>query len=138
MQVNENRLDIILQNFVETFDDCGLNRAAFSYNLTKFPLTSAARCGSPRAEFAQEYYYTNFSLHFCANCQLDFLPKRWYNEYNKRKEVDIMKTFSGEWFAEQGLPMIVECTCCRMTMALPTAFIDDDSYIYCSTCANES
>jgi hypothetical protein len=59
--------------------------------LTKFPLTPAARCGPPRAAFAQEYYYTNFSLHFCANCQLDFLPKRWYNEYNKRKEVDTMK-----------------------------------------------
>lgn len=60
-------------------------------NLTKFPLIPAARCGPPRAEFAQGYYYTNFSLHFCANCQLDFLPKRWYNEYNKRKEVDTIK-----------------------------------------------
>jgi hypothetical protein len=59
--------------------------------LTKFPLTPAARCGPPRAEFMQEYYYTNFSLHFCADCQLDFLPKRWYNEYIKRKEVDTMK-----------------------------------------------
>ena len=32
---------------------------------------------------------------------------------------------SGEWFAKRGLPMIVHCTCCEMTMALPSAFIDD-------------
>ena len=62
---------------------------------------------------------------------------QWYKDVTG-KDISKQKTFSGEWFAEQGLPMIVECTCCRMTMALPTAFIDDDSYIYCSTCANES
>ena len=38
------------------------------------------------------------------------------------------------WFMERGLPMIVECTNCGTTMALPSALIDDDDYIYCSTC----
>lgn len=39
------------------------------------------------------------------------------------------------WFAEQGLPMVVECTNCKMTMALPNAYIDDDGHTYCSCCA---
>jgi hypothetical protein len=44
---------------------------------------------------------------------------------------------NGKWFAENGLPMIVECTCCGMTMALPSAMIAEDGSIYCSTCADE-
>ena len=43
----------------------------------------------------------------------------------------------GSWFAENALPMIVECACCGMTMALPSAMIDDDGYCYCSSCAGE-
>ena len=42
------------------------------------------------------------------------------------------------WFAEQGLAMIVECKCCGMTMALPNAYIDDEEWIYCSDCKEES
>ena len=41
------------------------------------------------------------------------------------------------WFAEQGLPMIVECKCCTMTMALPNAYIDSAGYTYCSDCSWE-
>jgi hypothetical protein len=41
----------------------------------------------------------------------------------------------GSWFAENALPMIVECTCCGTTMALPSAMIDDDGTIYCPSCA---
>lgn len=62
---------------------------------------------------------------------------QWYKHVTG-KDISEQKTFSGEWFTKQGLPMIVECTCCGMTMVLPTAFIDDDSRLYCSTCANES
>lgn len=62
---------------------------------------------------------------------------QWYKEVSG-KDTSEQKTFSGEWFAERGLPMIVECTCCGSTMTLPTAFIDDDNYLYCSTCADES
>ena len=29
----------------------------------------------------------------------------------------------GSWFAENGLPMIVNCTCCGMTMSSPSAWI---------------
>ena len=42
---------------------------------------------------------------------------------------------NGTWFAENGLPMVVSCTCCGMTMALPSALIDDEGYIYCASCA---
>ena len=44
-------------------------------------------------------------------------------------------SINGSWFAENGLPMIVECTCCRMTMALPSAMVDENGHIYCSSCA---
>ena len=39
------------------------------------------------------------------------------------------------WFINRGLPMVVECKCCQMTMALPNAFIDEEGYTYCSGCA---
>lgn len=42
---------------------------------------------------------------------------------------------NGSWFAERGLPMIVSCTCCGATMALPSAMINDDDYVYCRDCA---
>ena len=46
-------------------------------------------------------------------------------------------TINGAWFAEHDLPMIVSCTCCGMTMALPSAYVDEDGYTYCSGCAGE-
>lgn len=45
---------------------------------------------------------------------------------------------SGAWFSENGLPMIVACSCCGMTMASPSAWIDDEGYTYCSDCADVS
>jgi len=44
---------------------------------------------------------------------------------------------NGEWFVEHNLPMIVQCTCCQMTMALPSAMINDDGTIFCHSCADE-
>ena len=41
------------------------------------------------------------------------------------------------WFYEHNLPMVVECKCCEMTMALPSAFIDDEGYTYCSDCKGD-
>lgn len=42
----------------------------------------------------------------------------------------------GSWFSENGLLMIVRCTCCDMTMALPSAFVDyDTGEIFCYGCA---
>jgi len=39
------------------------------------------------------------------------------------------------WFAENGLPIIVSCTCCGMTMFSHSAWIDRDGQCYCSGCA---
>ena len=44
---------------------------------------------------------------------------------------------NGAWFAVNNLPMIVECTCCGSTMALPSAMIDDNDIVYCTACAGE-
>ena len=38
---------------------------------------------------------------------------------------------------EYGLPMIVRCTCCETTMALPNAYIDDEGYTYCTNCKGD-
>lgn len=43
---------------------------------------------------------------------------------------------NGSWFAENNLPMIVECSCCGMTMALPSAYVEN-GYIYCGNCKGE-
>lgn len=42
------------------------------------------------------------------------------------------------WFKRNFLPMIVQCTCCEMTMALPSAWMDDNGYTYCADCAEVS
>ena len=42
---------------------------------------------------------------------------------------------SGAWFAENGFPMVVRCSCCDMTMASPSAWVDEDGDTYCRTCA---
>lgn len=44
-------------------------------------------------------------------------------------------TIPGSWFAENGLPMVVRCTCCETTMALPSAYLDFEGRIFCSSCA---
>ena len=43
---------------------------------------------------------------------------------------------SGEWFYQNHIVMVVRCCCCGMTMASPSAWIDDDGYTYCSDCAD--
>ena len=43
----------------------------------------------------------------------------------------------GSWFAENDLPMIVECTECGMTMALPSALVSPDGHCYCHSCVDE-
>ena len=44
-------------------------------------------------------------------------------------------SINGKWFAEKHLPMVVRCACCSTTMALPSAYLDDEDYAYCSCCA---
>ena len=39
------------------------------------------------------------------------------------------------WFKRNFLPMVVRCAHCEMTMASPSAWVDDEGYTYCSDCA---
>lgn len=41
---------------------------------------------------------------------------------------------NGSWFAENGFPMIVACTCCGMTMSAPSAWIDRNGQCFCDGC----
>jgi hypothetical protein len=59
--------------------------------------------------------------------------EQWLKE-NRQTEMP-KGDVDASWFIERGLPMIVECSCCTMTMALPSAMIDDEGNIYCSSCA---
>ena len=40
----------------------------------------------------------------------------------------------GSWFVENGLPMVVACTCCDMTMVSFSALVDEDGQCFCSEC----
>ena len=56
------------------------------------------------------------------------------DEYN----IEMSKgNIDASWFQKEGLAMIVECKCCTMTMALPSAFVDDDGNIYCASCKGD-
>lgn len=61
--------------------------------------------------------------------------KQWLKD--KYNEEMPKGTVNAEWFFERGLPMIVECACCEMTMALPSALIDDNGKVYCSDCGGD-
>ena len=62
-----------------------------------------------------------------------------FMEYAKDRFGDVPeKEISGAWFSKHSLPMVVRCACCEMTMALPSAYIDDDGYTFCSDCADVS
>lgn len=62
-----------------------------------------------------------------------------FEEYAKDRFDDVPEdVIPGEWFAKHGLPMVVRCACCEMTMALPSAWIDDYGYTLCSDCAGVS
>ena len=43
---------------------------------------------------------------------------------------------SGDWFAKNGLPMVVKCTNCWSTMALPSAMVDENGFTYCPSCTS--
>jgi len=57
-------------------------------------------------------------------------------DYVRDQGIAIPETnIPGSWFHKHGYPMIVRCCCCEMTMAIPSAWIDDKGYTYCSDCA---
>ena len=61
-----------------------------------------------------------------------------FQEWLKGNGVEAPKgDIDGSWFAAHGLPMIVECSCCCMTMALPSARIDNNGNVYCVSCGSD-
>lgn len=62
---------------------------------------------------------------------------RTFEQYIKDEfDIEMPKgNISGAWFAENGLPMIVACSCCEMTMASPNALVDDEGHCFCAGCA---
>lgn len=46
--------------------------------------------------------------------------------------------WNGATFEKAGMPMVVSCTGCGMTMTSlsPTAQVDDEDYIWCKECAD--
>lgn len=60
-----------------------------------------------------------------------------FAEYVEKKTGEKMPegNIPGSWFSEHGWPLVVRCSCCEMTMAIPSAYIDDDGYVFCSDCA---
>ena len=62
-----------------------------------------------------------------------------FYEYVRARGIEIPKgNIPGEWFAKHGYPMIVRWSCCEMTMAIPSCFVDDEGYTFCSDCADVS
>lgn len=60
----------------------------------------------------------------------------FYDYVRQNMKVEVPKgNISGEWFVKNGICMVVRCSCCGMTMASPSAWIDDEGYTYCSDCA---
>ena len=51
--------------------------------------------------------------------------KDWYEEVSG-KEFPNAATLSGDWFAAQGLPLVVSCHNCQSTFLLPCAYLDDE------------
>lgn len=56
-------------------------------------------------------------------------------ERAKANGIELGSTIPESVFRSLGLPMIVSCTCCEATLALPTAYIDSDDQAYCGDCA---
>lgn len=61
--------------------------------------------------------------------------EEYWNEENPSDKYPTTESVSGGWFAERRLPMIVACCCCQMTMALPSAQIDENGNIFCQSCS---
>lgn len=60
--------------------------------------------------------------------------KEWAN-----KEIgeEVPKHNIGDYIICHGLPMVVSCTCCGSTIALPSAWINENDEIFCSACAGK-
>lgn len=59
----------------------------------------------------------------------------WWNE--KHPDDKVPEGMIGWfWFLERRLPMVVECSQCETTMALPNAIIDEDGNAFCHCCVD--
>jgi hypothetical protein len=56
-------------------------------------------------------------------------------ERASKASLELGSTIPESVFRSLGLPMIVSCTNCEATLALPAAYIDLDDQIYCGDCA---
>lgn len=61
--------------------------------------------------------------------------EEWFEKYHEGEKLPY-PTINGSWFVEHKLPTVVACTCCSSTMALPSALIDEDNHIYCTSCVD--
>lgn len=61
--------------------------------------------------------------------------KEWFEEKHKKEvpEGSIPMT----WFDEHKIPMVVACACCDTTMTITSAHIDEENFVYCSTCVSD-
>ena len=39
------------------------------------------------------------------------------------------------WCKETYLPTVVSCTCCKSTLFIFNAFVDNENHVYCPSCA---
>ena len=59
-----------------------------------------------------------------------------FKEWAEQNGIEIPKesNIPMTWFHEKGLPAVVRCSNCQMTMILFSAMIDEDGYTYCPSC----
>ena len=59
-----------------------------------------------------------------------------FTEWAERNGIEIpeTETIPMTRFNENGLPAVVHCSSCEMTMILFSAMIDENGYTYCPTC----
>lgn len=62
---------------------------------------------------------------------------RTFTEFCEERKIGLPETnvYPSAWFRKNGLPMIVACKSCEMTMGLPSALLDENNNTYCTECA---
>jgi hypothetical protein len=68
---------------------------------------------------------------YCLDKEIDLTP-------DQPATPDRPAFYTGRWFEEKKLPMILSCTCCDMTMCAfsDSILIDEDGYVFCRGCAD--
>ena len=55
----------------------------------------------------------------------------------KAADVTIGDSVTADVLDQLGLPMVVACAGCQMTMGLPSAHVDPQGFTYCAECAEQ-